>query len=174
MDTFVAELGPVREHAEREGVTLLVEPEPELLIENTDQFIELAERIRSPAFGLNFDIGHFFCVGDDLPDTQAAEVRKALDLKAANAVLVKINQVGTISETLDTIALAQKNGWGTVISHRSGETEDTTIADLAVGTGARQIKTGAPARVDRTAKYNRLLLIGDELGGKSAPYISPL
>lgn len=113
-------------------------------------------------------------VGDDLLVTQEAEVRKALDLKAANAVLVKINQVGTISETLDTIALAQKNGWGTVISHRSGETEDTTIADLAVGTGARQIKTGAPARVDRTAKYNRLLLIGDELGGKSAPYISPL
>ena len=69
MDTFVAELGPVLEHAEREGVTLLVEPEPELLIENTDQFLELADRVRSPAFGLNFDIGHFFCVGDDLPDS---------------------------------------------------------------------------------------------------------
>ena len=113
-------------------------------------------------------------MGDDLLVTQEAEVQKALDQKAANAVLVKINQVGTISETLDTIAIAQRNGWGTVISHRSGETEDTTIADLAVGTGARQIKAGAPARVDRTAKYNRLLLIGDELGGKSAPFISPL
>ena len=83
---------------------------------------------------------------------------------AANAILIKLNQIGTLSETLDCIAMAQKAGFGTVISHRSGETEDTTIADLAVATGAGQIKTGSLSRSDRTAKYNRLMAIEEQLG----------
>ncbi|NQW16622.1 MAG: phosphopyruvate hydratase [Chloroflexi bacterium] len=112
-------------------------------------------------------------VGDDLLVTQKAEVEKALAQKSANSVLIKLNQVGTVTETLETMALAHANDWGTVVSHRSGETEDTTIADLAVGTGAGQIKTGAPARGERTAKYNRLLMIGDELG-ETAEFRSPL
>jgi len=112
-------------------------------------------------------------VGDDLLVTQKAELQKALDEKSANSILIKLNQVGTVTETLETMALAHANGWGTVVSHRSGETEDTTIADLAVGTGAGQIKTGAPARGERTAKYNRLLIIGDELGTE-AEFTSPI
>lgn len=103
-------------------------------------------------------------LGDDLFVTQDPYVQRGIDAKSANAVLVKLNQVGTVTETLATIALARDAGWGTVISHRSGETEDTAIADLAVGTGAGQIKAGAPARSERVAKYNRLLRIGDELG----------
>ncbi len=82
----------------------------------------------------------------------------------ANAILIKVNQIGTLSETLDTIDLARQNGYGAVMSHRSGETEDTTIADLAVATGVGQIKTGAPSRTDRVAKYNQLLRIEEELG----------
>lgn len=103
-------------------------------------------------------------VGDDLFVTQERFVREGLERKAGNAVLVKLNQVGTVSETIATVKLAQSYGWGTVISHRSGETEDTTIADLAVGLRAGQIKTGAPARSERTSKYNRLLRISEELG----------
>jgi enolase len=103
-------------------------------------------------------------VGDDLLVTQSRYIQKGIDEKAANAVLIKLNQVGTVTETLKSIALTKSVGWGTVVSHRSGETEDTTIADLAVGTGAGQIKTGAPARGERTAKYNRLLVIGDDIG----------
>ena len=83
---------------------------------------------------------------------------------AANAILVKVNQIGTLTETLDAIELARANGYGSVMSHRSGETEDTTIADLAVATNAGQIKTGAPSRSDRVAKYNQLLRIEEELG----------
>jgi enolase len=112
-------------------------------------------------------------VGDDLLVTHKAELQKALDEKSANSILIKLNQVGTVTETLETMALAHANQWGTVVSHRSGETEDTTIADLAVGTGAGQIKTGAPARGERTAKYNRLLIIGDELGTE-AEFTSPI
>ena len=82
-------------------------------------------------------------------------------------MLFKLNQIGTVTETLSAIEMTQKAGWGTVISHRSGETEDTTIADLAVGTAAGQIKTGAPARGERTAKYNRLLRIEEELGSEA-------
>jgi len=103
-------------------------------------------------------------VGDDLLVTQAEYLRRSIDEHAANAILIKLNQVGTVSETLDTIAMAREAGFGVVVSHRSGETEDTTIADLAVGTGAGQIKTGAPARSERVAKYNRLLHIQDRLG----------
>jgi enolase len=106
-------------------------------------------------------------IGDDLFVTQERFVRDGMKRKAANAVLVKLNQVGTVTETIATIKLAQEAGWGTIISHRSGETEDTIIADLVVGAGAGQIKTGAPARSERTAKYNRLMRIEEELGGRA-------
>lgn len=102
-------------------------------------------------------------VGDDLLVTNPERIRRAIDARAANSVLVKVNQIGTLSETLEAIDLAHRAGWTAVISHRSGETEDTFIADLAVATGAGQIKTGAPARSERTAKYNRLLAIEAEL-----------
>ncbi|MCC6383243.1 MAG: phosphopyruvate hydratase [Dehalococcoidia bacterium] len=104
-------------------------------------------------------------VGDDLLVTNPERIRRAIAARAANSVLVKLNQIGTLSETLEAISTAQRAGWTTVISHRSGETEDTFIADLAVASGAGQIKTGAPARSERTAKYNRLLAIEAELGG---------
>jgi enolase len=106
-------------------------------------------------------------VGDDLYTTSPSRIKKGIDLNASNAVLIKLNQIGTVTETLDAIRLTQETGWNVVISHRSGETEDTTIADLAVGTSAGQIKTGAPARGERTAKYNRLLRIEEELGSKA-------
>ena len=98
-------------------------------------------------------------VGDDLFVTQKARLEQGLARRAANAVLIKPNQVGTLTETLETVVLAQQSGYGAILSHRSGETEDTTIADLAVATACGQIKTGAPCRSERTAKYNRLLRI---------------
>ena len=103
-------------------------------------------------------------VGDDLFVTNIERLRRGIEERSANAILVKLNQIGTLSETLDAIRLAHEAGFAAVISHRSGETEDTTIAHLAVATGAGQIKTGAPARSDRTAKYNELLRIEDALG----------
>ncbi len=103
-------------------------------------------------------------VGDDLFVTNVERLRRGIDERVGNAILVKVNQIGTLTETLDTIALAREHGYAAVISHRSGETEDTTIADLAVATGAGQIKTGAPSRSDRVAKYNQLLRIEEELG----------
>ena len=103
-------------------------------------------------------------VGDDLYTTNTGRIREGIELGASNAVLIKLNQVGTLTETLDAVQVAKEANWGTVISHRSGETEDTTIADLAVGTSAGQIKCGAPARGERTAKYNRLLRIEEMLG----------
>jgi len=103
-------------------------------------------------------------VGDDLFVTNAEFLRRGIEEKAGNAILVKVNQIGTLTETLETIALARTAGFATVISHRSGETEDTTIADLAVAVNAGQIKTGAPSRSDRVAKYNQLLRIEEELG----------
>ncbi len=106
-------------------------------------------------------------VGDDLFVTQKKYLEKGISEKSANAILIKFNQVGTISETLETIQLASNNNFKSVISHRSGETEDTTIADLAVGTNSGQIKTGAPARSDRVAKYNRLLRIEEKLKDKA-------
>jgi len=106
-------------------------------------------------------------VGDDIFVTNAARIREGVRRQAANSVLIKLNQIGTLTETLDAIEEARKAGWTCVISHRSGETEDTTIADLAVATGAGQIKTGAPARGERTAKYNRLLSIEDKLGARA-------
>ena len=103
-------------------------------------------------------------VGDDFFVTNPVRLKKGIDLKAANSILVKVNQIGTLSETLDAVAMAQRAGYTAIISHRSGETEDTTIADIAVATDAGQIKTGAPARSDRVAKYNQLLRIEEELG----------
>ena len=102
-------------------------------------------------------------VGDDLFVTNSKRLKKGIDMGAANSILIKVNQIGTLTESLDALCLARKNGYTAVISHRSGETEDTTIADIAVATGAGQIKCGAPARCDRTAKYNRLLRIEQEL-----------
>ena len=106
-------------------------------------------------------------VGDDLFTTNTELIRKGIRMNAANAVLIKLNQIGTVTETLNAVRMTQEAGWGVVISHRSGETEDTTIADLAVGTNAGQIKSGAPARGERTAKYNRLLRIEEELGDRA-------
>jgi enolase len=103
-------------------------------------------------------------VGDDLFVTNVDRLSKGIEMGVANSVLIKVNQIGTLSETLDTIELAHKSGYRCVISHRSGETEDTTIADLAVATNAGQIKTGAPCRSERVAKYNQLLRIESELG----------
>ncbi len=103
-------------------------------------------------------------VGDDLFVTNPVRLQKGIDLGVANALLVKVNQIGTLSETLDAISLATQNGYRSMLSHRSGETEDTTIADLAVAVNAGQIKTGAPARSERVAKYNQLLRIEEELG----------
>ncbi len=103
-------------------------------------------------------------VGDDLFVTNPAFVKRGIEEQAANAVLVKVNQIGTLTETLSAMAMAGRAGWRCVMSHRSGETEDTFIADLAVATGCGQIKTGAPARSERVAKYNRLLRIEEELG----------
>lgn len=106
-------------------------------------------------------------VGDDLFVTNAKFLQKGIDQQAANAILIKVNQIGTLTETLQTIHLAKKNKYATVISHRSGETEDTTIADLCVATSAGQIKTGSLCRSDRVAKYNRLLEIENEIGSKA-------
>ena len=102
-------------------------------------------------------------VGDDLFVTNVKRIKMGLEKRVANSVLIKLNQIGTLTETLDAIALANRAGYTTVVSHRSGETEDTTIADLVVGLNAGQIKTGAPSRSDRVAKYNQLLRIEEEL-----------
>ena len=107
-------------------------------------------------------------VGDDLLVTNPERLRRAIETRAANSILVKVNQIGTLSEALEAVRIARDAGWTAVISHRSGETEDSTIADLAVATGAGLIKTGAPARSERVAKYNRLLLIEEELGPRAA------
>jgi enolase len=111
---------------------------------------------------------HVQLVGDDLFVTNAERLRQGIDRGAANSILVKVNQIGTITETVDSLSLAGANGYSAVMSHRSGETEDATIADLAVAYGTGQIKTGAPARSDRVAKYNQLLRIEEELGAKAA------
>jgi enolase len=103
-------------------------------------------------------------VGDDLLVTNTDRIARAIELDAANSVLIKLNQIGTLSETIEAIELARRAGWSAVVSHRSGETEDTTIADLVVATGTAQIKAGAPSRSERVAKYNRLLRIDGELG----------
>ena len=107
-------------------------------------------------------------VGDDLFVTNVQRLQRGIDAGAATSILVKVNQIGTLTETLEAVELANANGWTVVMSHRSGETEDTTIADLAVATNCGQIKTGAPARSDRVAKYNQLLRIEEMLGEAAA------
>ena len=106
-------------------------------------------------------------VGDDLFVTNPVRLQEGIDRGVANSILVKVNQIGTLTETIEAVRLAQENGYTAVMSHRSGETEDATIADLAVALGTGQIKTGAPARSDRVAKYNQLLRIEEELGDKA-------
>ncbi len=103
--------------------------------------------------------------GDDLFVTNAGILQQGIECQAANSILIKLNQIGTLTETLQAVQLAQASGYGVTVSHRSGETEDTTIADLAVGVGAGQIKTGSLCRSERVAKYNRLLQIEEELAG---------
>lgn len=114
---------------------------------------------------LRSKLGHKIqLVGDDFLVTNVQRLRRAIDTRAANSILIKLNQIGSLTETLSAIQLAQRSGWTAVVSHRSGESEDVTIADLVVATNAGQIKTGAPARTDRIAKYNQLLRIEEELG----------
>ena len=111
--------------------------------------------------------GKIQLVGDDLFVTNVERLKKGIKQKCANAILVKVNQIGTLTEAIEAIKLAQKNGFGVIVSHRSGETEDTFIADLAVGLGCGQIKTGAPCRSERVAKYNQLLRIEEKLGARA-------
>lgn len=106
-------------------------------------------------------------VGDDLFVTNIKRLQMGIDQKAGNSILIKLNQIGTISETIDAVMMARKAGMTSIISHRSGETEDTTISDFVVGLGTNQIKTGSLCRSERTAKYNQLLRIEEELGKKS-------
>ncbi|MEO8272035.1 MAG: phosphopyruvate hydratase, partial [Aureliella sp.] len=112
-------------------------------------------------------------VGDDLFVTNVERLQRGIDEGIANSILIKVNQIGSLTETIDAIQLAQRNGYTTISSHRSGETEDTTIADLAVGLSTGQIKTGSASRSDRMAKYNQLLRIEEELGD-TARYGGPL
>jgi enolase len=111
--------------------------------------------------------GRVQLVGDDLFVTNPERLRQGIERRVANSILVKVNQIGTLTETIEAVRLAQASGYTAVMSHRSGETEDTTIADLAVALGTGQIKTGAPARSDRVAKYNQLLRIEEELGARA-------
>ena len=111
--------------------------------------------------------GKIQIVGDDLFVTNTQRLKKGIEMEAANSILIKFNQIGTLTETLDAISVSQRAGYSAVISHRSGETEDTTIADLSVAVNAGQIKTGSLSRSDRTAKYNRLIQIEEELGSIS-------
>lgn len=106
-------------------------------------------------------------VGDDLTVTNPKRIKTAIEKKAVNALLLKVNQIGTVSESIEAAKMSQADGWGVMVSHRSGETEDTFIADLVVGLKAGQIKTGAPCRSERLAKYNQLLRIEQELGAKA-------
>jgi enolase len=132
----------------------LITIEDPLAEDDWDGYVALTE-----ALGTKIQI-----VGDDLFVTNPIRLQKGLDLGVANSILIKVNQIGTLTETLDAVALAQRHGYTTILSHRSGETEDTTIADLAVAVDGGQIKTGAPARSERVAKYNQLLRIEEELG----------
>ena len=135
----------------------IVSVEDGLAEDDWDGWVQLTERIG----------GQTQLVGDDLLVTNTERLRTGIERKAANAILIKLNQIGTLTETLDAIRMATDAGWKSVVSHRSGETEDTTISDLVVATGSGQIKTGAPCRSDRVAKYNRLLRIEEELADRA-------
>ena len=137
----------------------IVSIEDGLAEDDWDSWVEITKKIGSKVQ----------IVGDDLFVTNTKRIKKGIELNAANSVLIKLNQIGTVTETLNAIKMANDEGWTSIISHRSGETEDTFIADLVVGTSAGQIKTGAPSRSDRTSKYNQLLRIEEELG-KEAEY----
>jgi len=139
---------------ERLGLASLEDPLDE---DDWDGWVELTRRVG----------GRCHVVGDDLFVTNPGRLARGIDMGAANAILVKVNQIGTLSETLDAVAMAREAGFGTIISHRSGETEDTFIADLAVATGAGLIKAGAPSRTDRVAKYNQLLRIEEAEGARA-------
>ncbi len=158
-------------YLEREGLSLSGEELVDFLADWTERYpirsIEdgLAEDDWPAWQALTARIGdRVQIVGDDLLVTNTERLARAIDERAANSILVKVNQIGTLSESLDAVRMAQRAGWTAVISHRSGETEDHSIADLVVATGTGQLKTGAPARSDRVAKYNQLLRIADELG----------
>jgi len=117
---------------------------------------------------MNAKLGHQIqIVGDDLTVTNLARFQRAIDEKSMNSILIKLNQIGTVSETIDAVQLAKQNEYGVVISHRSGETEDTTIADFTVAMGMGQIKTGSASRTDRICKYNQLLRIEEKLGDRA-------
>lgn len=135
----------------------IVSIEDGLSEDDWNSWVEMTKKL-----GTNIQI-----VGDDLFVTNTKRIQKGIELKAANSVLIKLNQIGSVTETLNAIKMAQDEGWTAVVSHRSGETEDHFIADLVVGTSAGQIKTGAPARSDRNAKYNQLIRIEEELGEKA-------
>jgi enolase len=135
----------------------IVSIEDGLAEDDWDSWVELTKKI-----GTKIQI-----VGDDLFVTNTKRIKKGIELGAANSVLIKLNQIGSVTETLNAIKMAIDQGWTAVVSHRSGETEDTFIADLVVGTSTGQIKTGAPARSDRNAKYNQLIRIEEELGKKA-------
>ncbi len=135
----------------------IVSIEDGLAEDDWDSWIEMTKKL-----GTTIQI-----VGDDLFVTNTKRIQKGIEIKAANSVLIKLNQIGSVTETLNAIKMAQDEGWTAVVSHRSGETEDYFIADLVVGTSAGQIKTGAPARSDRNAKYNQLIRIEEELGEKA-------
>jgi enolase len=137
----------------------IVSIEDGLAEDDWESWIELTKKI-----GTKVQI-----VGDDLFVTNTMRIQKGIELGAANSVLIKLNQIGSVTETLDAIKMAQDQGWTTIVSHRSGETEDNFIADLVVGSSSGQIKTGAPARSDRNSKYNQLIRIEEELG-KDAEY----
>ena len=136
------------------GLYPLISVEDPLGEEDFDGFTQLTDRLG----------GRFQVVGDDLFVTNPSRLIKGIGQRSASAVLVKPNQIGTLSESMETVRLAQAAGYGAILSHRSGETEDTSIADIAVGLNAGQIKTGAPARSERVCKYNRLLKIEEQLG----------
>jgi enolase len=162
--------GPVRYRLAKEGRTLDSAELVDLWADWADRYpivsIEdgLAEDDWAGWHHLTERLGHRVqLVGDDLLVTNTQRIQRAIDEDAATAVLVKLNQIGTLTETLAAIDLAKRAGWAAIVSHRSGETEDTTIADLVVATGTGQIKTGAPSRSERVAKYNRLLRIDGEL-----------
>jgi enolase len=162
-------------HFEREGRTRSTEEMIELYADLCDRYpivsIEdpLAEDEWEAWAALTERLGaRVQLVGDDLFVTNERRLARGIEQRVANAILVKVNQIGTLSETLEAIDLAARNGYAAVISHRSGETEDTTIADLAVAVGAGQIKTGAPSRTDRVAKYNQLLRIEETLGSRAS------
>lgn len=141
------------------GTYPIISIEDGLAEEDWDGWVKLTDRL-----GKKVQL-----VGDDLFVTNTARLKKGIELGAANAILIKVNQIGSLTETLEAMQVAQRAGYTCIVSHRSGETEDTTIADLAVATNSGQIKSGAPARSDRVAKYNQLLRIEEGLGA-SADY----